>query len=64
MEGDGILEGDILKVTSSVKLPMVTHPAMSSSGDSCSYDTPRAPLSPVTGGDAEDTPLITRIVIL
>lgn len=43
---------------------MVTHPAMSSSGDACSYDTPRAPLSPVTGGDAEDTPLITRIVIL
>lgn len=41
----------------------MTHPAMAFSGDSCSYDTPRASLSPVTGEDAEDTPLITSIVI-
>lgn len=53
MEGDGTLEGNILKVTSPIKLPMMILPAIESSGHPCSYGTP-APLLPATGGDAAD----------
>ncbi|XP_015426455.1 PREDICTED: uncharacterized protein LOC107184774 [Myotis davidii] len=59
MEGDGILEGKSLNVTSSIKLSMVTDPLMWASGNYCSSGTPRSPLPPVTVGDIEDTAPIT-----
>lgn len=56
--GDGTLKKSPLNVTSSIKLYMVPHPPVGASENSYSCDT-----SPVTGGDAERTPLITKVLI-
>lgn len=57
----GALEENPLNVISSVKRSMIPHPSLGASGNSFPSGTLIIPFPPVTSGDPEGSPLITKL---